>query len=334
MKLLKFSLMNPNEFDRYEHLQDTVFRPASLKDTPRIAKNLLNLIKTKSKIKSGTPEEKLNVRITNRLKGNAYIRSLGNKEFYLQRISESDINNPMDVLVLDLLKLDTNKGNFYQEREMKYDFIDGSKAPEKEAKDRLMKEFGLDPNQFLLLPDSGPDAIYIEEKQHKLVRAGDVNERIDGRSVDALTECPNCYIAWVMKYAGGTAGVDGSGQKDQKTSEGIKYSKIFESSYKQGNPITYKGKPVFMGYLIYGSQFTNSTKRIVLNELGFKRDYDCQRSFNISISQVKNVIDFLSSQTSFDNSLKFLYDKYGYDIEYKGRPKQKELQRLEEWTMK
>ena len=325
--------MNPDEVDRYEELQQTIFRPASVKDTPRVAKNLLALIKTKSKIKSGTPEEKLNVRITNRLKGNAYIRSLGNKEFYLQRVSESDINNPMDVLVLDLLKLDTNKGNFYQEQEMKYEFSDGSKAPEKEAKDRLMKEFGMSTDQFLLLPDAGPDAIYIEEKQHKLVRAGDVNERIDGRSVDALTECSNCYIGWVMKYAGGTAGVDGSSQKDQKTSEGIKYSKIFESAYQANDQITYKGKPVFMGYMVYGSQFTNNTKRIVQNELGFKRDYDCYRSFNITISRVKDIIDYLESEKRFDNSIKEIYNKYGYDIEYKGRPKQKELNRLTEWIM-
>jgi hypothetical protein len=333
MLLKKFSLMNPNEFDRYEELQQTIFRPASVKDTPRVAKNLLALIKNKSKIKPGTPEEKLNVRLTNRLKGNTHIRSLGNKEFYLERISNSNINDPMDILVLELLKLDTNKGNFYQEQNMQYSFSDGSKATEKEAKQRLIDEFGLDGSKFLLLPDAGPDAIYLSEKQNKLVRAGDVNERIEGRSVDALTELPNCYIAWVMKYAGGTAGVDGSGQNDQKTTEGIKYSKIFESAYQANNQITYKGKPVFMGYMVYGSQFTNSSKRIVQNELGFKRDYDCYRSFNITISRVKDVIDYLELEKQFDNSIKEIYNKYGYDIEYKGRPKQKELNRLTEWVM-
>lgn len=325
--------MDPKEIDRYEQLQDSLFRPASLKDTSRIAKNLLVLLELKQKIKNGTSEEKLNIRLTNRLKGNAHIRSLGNKIFFLKRIANADINDPMDVLVLDLLKLDTNKGSFYQEQEMKYAFADGSKATEKEAKDRLIVEFGMKEDRFILLPDAGPDAIYIEENQNKLVRAGDVNERIDGRSVDALTELPDCYIAWVMKYAGGTAGVDGSGQKDQKTSEGIKYSKIFETAYQQGTQITYKDKPVFMGYLVYGSQFSNSTKRIVLNELGFKRDYDCKRSFNISINRVKDVIDYLGAESSFDNSLENLYNKYGYDIEYKGRPKQKELNRLTEWIM-
>jgi hypothetical protein len=333
MLLKKFSLMNPAEVDRYEELQQTVFRPASIKDTPRVAKNLLDQIRSKSKIKSGTPEEKLNVRLTNRLKGNAHIRSLGNKEFYLERISNSNIHDPMDVLVLDLLKLDTNKGNFYQEQNMQYLFTDGAKATEKEAKQRLIEEFGLDPNKFLLLPDAGLDAIYLSEKQNKLVRAGDVNERIEGRSVDALTALPNCYIAWVMKYAGGTAGVDGSGQTDQKTTEGIKYSKIFESAYQSCIQISYNDKRVFMGYMVYGSQFTNSTKRIVQNELGFKRDYDCKRSFNITISRVKDVIDYLELQTQFDNSLEEIYNRYGYDIAYTGRPKQKELNRLTEWTM-
>ena len=331
MLLRKFSLMDPNEFDRYEDLQQSKFRPASLKDVPQISKNLLEMIKSKKKISSGSPEGKLNTRISNALKSNAYLRTLGSKEDYLNDLSSG--NDRIAALAFNSLKLDTNKGNTYQEKTMNYTFNDGSKATEKEAKDRLMKEFKMTSDQFLLLPDAGPDAIYIEEKQHKLVRAGDVNERIDGRSVDALTECPNCYIAWVMKYAGGTAGVDGSGQKDQKTSEGIKYSKIFETAYQQGKQITYKDKPVFMGYLVYGSQFSNSTKRIILNELGFKRDYDCKRSFNISINRVKPVIDFLSKEKSFDNSLVNLYNKYGYDVEYKGRPKQKELIRLTEWIM-
>ena len=88
-----------------------------------------------------------------------------------------------------------------------------------------------------------------------------------------------------------------------------------------------------MGYLVYGSQFSNSTKRIILNELGFKRDYDCKRSFNISINRVKDIIDYLETESSFDNSLENLYNKYGYDVEYKGRPKQKELIRLTEWIM-
>ena len=43
MILRKFSLMDPNEFDRYEDLQQSKFRPASLKDVPQISKNLFFL---------------------------------------------------------------------------------------------------------------------------------------------------------------------------------------------------------------------------------------------------------------------------------------------------
>ena len=333
MLLRKFSLMDPDEFDRYEELQQTLYRPASLKDTPKVAASLLSMIRKKSRIPNGSPEEKLDVRITNRIKGNSYIRSLGNKEQFLELVSQCDPRDPMSALVLDLLKLDTNKGNYYQEQCTKYQFEDGSKASEKEAKQRIIEEQGLKSSLFTLLPDSGPDAIYIDETNHCLVRAGDRQHRMDGRSIDAITELPKCYIAWIMKYAGGTAGVDGSGQNDQKTQEGIKYSRIFETAYQKGSEITYNRKPVFMAYMVYGCQFTNSTKRIVQNELGFKRDYDCKRSFNISINRVKNVIDFLSAEKSFESALDDLYDKYGYDIEYRGRPKQKELQRLTEWIL-
>jgi hypothetical protein len=323
--------MNPAEPDRYEELQENVFRPAAVQDVAKVAQNLLDQIKSKSKIASSSAEGKLNVRLSNILKGNKYIRDAGSKEDFLKAIATG--KGLLALIVFDRLKLDTNKGNFYQEQHMQYSFDDGAKATEKEAKQRLIDEFKMKKDQFLLLPDAGPDAIYLVEKQNKLVRAGDVNERIDGRSVDAITELPGCVIAWVMKYAGGTAGVDGSGQTDQKTTEGIKYSKIFESAYQKNKQITYRGKPVFMGYLVYGSQFTNSTKRIVQNELGFKRDYDCKRSFNITISRVKEVIDFLEKEKQFDNSIETLYNNYGYDIEYTGRPKQKELDRLTQWIL-
>lgn len=331
MLLRKFTLMDPNEIDRYEELQQTLYRPASLKDTVKVAANLLAIVRRNGRIKGGSPEEKLDVRITNRLRGNSHIRSLGTKEQFLERISQLDPNDPMSALVLDLLKLDTNKGNYYQEQCTKYLFEDGAKATEKEAKQRLIEEQGLEPDQFRLLPDAGPDAIYIDEQNHCLVRAGDRSHRMDGRSIDAITELDNCWIAWVMKYAGGTAGVDGSGQKDQKTSEGVKYSKIFESALSQGSEITYKNKPVFMAYLVYGSQFANNNKRIVENELGFKRDLTPRRSFNISINRVRAVIDHLRSAEINDQVLENIYQQLGYDCEYTGRPKARELARLQQW---
>lgn len=331
MILRKFSLMDPDEFDRYEELQQTEYRPASLKDTPAVAARLLALLQQGARVKGGSPEEKLDVRITNRLKSNAHIRSLGTKEQFLELVSQTDANTLMGALVLDLLKLDTNKGNYYQEQCTAYLFQDGAKATEKEAKQRLIQEHALDPDQFRLLPDAGPDAIYIDERNHCLVRAGDREQRMEGRSIDAITELPGCYIAWVMKYAGGTAGVDGSGQKDQKTSEGIKYSKIFESALNQGTEITYKDLPVFMAYLVYGSQFTNNSKRIVENELGFKRDLTPKRSFNISINRVKAVIDHLAAAEDFSSVLDDIYQQLGYDIEYTGRPKKLELERLRQW---
>lgn len=331
MLLRKFSLMDPTEVDRYEELQQTIYRPASLKDTPKVAARLLTMIQNRSKIPKGSPEDKLNTRITNRLKGNLHIRSLGDKQQFLELVSQCNPDDPMSALVLDLLKLDTNKGNYYQEQCTEWLFEDGAKATEKEAKQRLIQEQNLDNSQFQLLPDSGPDAIYIDETNHCLVRAGDRQHRMDGRSIDAITELRACWIAWVMKYAGGTAGVDGSTQKDQKTSEGRTYSKIFEEAVQKGMEITYNGKPVFLGHMVYGCQMKG--KRIVQNELAFKRDYDCKRSFNISINRVKNVLDYLSTVESFDSVLDDLYDKYGYDIPYNGRPKSKERLRLSKWIL-
>ena len=57
MLLRKFSLMDPNEFDRYEDLQQSKFRPASLKDVPQISKNLFEMIKSKKKISSGSTKK-------------------------------------------------------------------------------------------------------------------------------------------------------------------------------------------------------------------------------------------------------------------------------------
>jgi hypothetical protein len=74
-------------------------------------------------------------------------------------------------------------------------------------------------------------------------------------------------------------------------------------------------------------------KRIVGNEMAFKLDYDCKRSFNISLDRVKDVIDFFnSSECQLDNALEIVYNKYAYDIEYTGKPKTAEKARLLEWT--
>jgi hypothetical protein len=89
---------------------------------------------------------------------------------------------------------------------------------------------------------------------------------------------------------------------------------------------------VFFANLVYGGQF-NDHKRIVGNEMAFKLDCDCKRSFNISLDRVKDVIDFFnSSECQLDNALEMLYNKYAYDIEYTGKPKTTEKARLLEWT--
>lgn len=326
MLLRKFSLMNPNEHDRYEQRQYEEYRPEATKDVPVVAGNLLYLITKSQRPKGGTQEEKLYIRITNMIASNVMFKNYSVEDI-LNMLSTPKWDDLSYITLCHQLKLDTNKGSYYQTKLNNYDFEDGNKATEQEAKDRLIKEYGMASEDFLLLPDSGPDAIYVDEKNNTLIKAKDKKFSLK-RSIDAITETDSFVIAWGMKYKGGTAAMDGSTQADQGKYEGANMSKLFEDAYHNGNEITYNGKPVFFVNLVYGSQF-QTEKRIVENELAFKPEINCKRSMNCSLTNVVNIIsEFKSNETSVDNVVDILYDKYAYDINYTGR---KGRERLKEW---
>lgn len=323
--LPKFSLMDPDEFDAIEHLQQTVFRPDSFNRVKETAQTLLSDLQSGKRLKG--EEKALDIRLTNLIKSNVELQSL-TKEDYLNDVIEG--KSPGAKLATARLMKDTNKGISNLDELMNFLFTDGSKATEKLAKHRLITDFNIDPNDFLLLPDAGPDAIFVDEDTKEVRRKADIKIK-KNRSVDAITELDDKVIVWCMKYKGGTAAVGGSGQSDQGTSEGKEMSKMFEATHKKGKEITYKGKPVFFANLVYGAQF-NDPKRIVENELAFRTEYRCYRSFNISISQVANVINtFKLNKDSLDNLMESVYNKYGYDIYYRGNAKGTTKQRLTEW---
>ena len=321
--------MNPNELDSIEYLQQTVFRPNSFKQAKETAEKLHANYDNAHKL--GKEEKEMKIRLDNLIKSNAEFSGFGPKEYLHDCIG---VDSPARRIAIARLMKDTNKGNKGYETQIDFPFeVNGAKFHEALAKRRLMLDFDLQDHMFVLLPDTGPNALFIDEKNHIISKASDMTSKTN-RSIDAITELETIAIAWCMKYKGGTAAVGGSGQTDQGTTEGMHFSKIFENAYKKGSEITYKNKTVFFANLVYGGQF-NDHKRIAGNELAFKLDYDCKRSFNISLDNVKNVIDyFANNPNNFDNIVIDLYNKFGYDIEYKGRPKQKELQRLTEWTMK
>jgi hypothetical protein len=186
-------------------------------------------------------------------------------------------------------------------------------------------------NDFMLLPDAGPNRLLLDEKGKKLAIAKDLNAKSKVRSIDAISDLKNVVIIWCMKYKGGTAAVGGSGQKDQGTTEGAHMAELVERLYAEGNALMYNDKPVFFANLVYGGQF-NDPKRIFENEMSFKSDKDCLRSFNISLDAVKNVMDSLNKpKIDLDKAVEMLYNKYGYDIEYTGKVKPQEQLRLNKW---
>jgi len=319
--------MNPNEVDTIEQLQQTVFRPNSYNQAKETAKKLWSCLKNKTKL--GEVEKEMMIRLSNLVKSNAEFNGF-TEEQYLEDCLAPD--TPARRIAIARLMKDTNKGNKGYETQIDFPFeVCGEKFHEALAKRRLMLEFGLADELFVILPDTGPSALFVDEKKGKITRADNMDYKTN-RSIDAITELDDVVIVWCLKYKGGTAAVGGSGQKDQGTTEGAHFSKIFESWHKNGNEITYNNKPVFFANLVYGGQF-NDHKRIVENEIAFKLDYDCKRSFNISLDRVKDVIDFFNSdECQLDTALEMLYNKYAYDLEYTGRPKSAEKARLLEWT--
>jgi hypothetical protein len=327
MTLKKFSLMNPDEVDKIEQLQQDQFRPNSFKQAKETAKKYLSLLKSNGKLKN--EEAAMQTRLINLIRGNAAFAGYTEQE-YLEDLFVDD--SPSRRIAISRLMKDTNKGIADIDDQVSFPFQDGSKPTEKLAKLRLINDFGMQSDQFMLLLDAGPDRLMLDEKNKKLIRAGDLDAKAKARSIDAISDLKHAVIIWCMKYKGGTAAVGGSGQKDQGTTEGAHMAKHIEDWYAAQSPLQHRGKPVFFANLVYGGQF-NDPKRIVENEMTFKSDRDCYRSFNISLDRVKEVIDFFDGDTcQVDTALEILYNKYAYDIKYTGNAKTAEKARLLEWT--
>lgn len=321
--------MNPEEFDEIEHLQQTVFRPNSYNQARESIATLIKNLESKDKKIPGREEKAMYIRLSNLLKGNAAFSGYTEIDYLKDTLGN---DTPAKRIAISRLMKDTNKGISDVDDQIDFPFTDGSKVTEKLAKRRLVERFKLDPSKFMLLPDAGPDRLMLDEKTNRLVQAKDLDVKAKSRSIDAVSELKNAVIIWCMKYKGGTAAVGGSGQKDQGTTEGMHFAAVIENLAHSGTPLTYKNKPVFFANLVYGGQF-NDPKRIVENELSFKTDRDCLRSFNISLDRVKDVIDYMESKKfNVDTALKDLYNAYGYDLEYSGNPKPKEKDRLLEWN--
>jgi hypothetical protein len=328
MKLTKFSLMNPNEVDKFEELQRTKFRPNSFGQAKSTAKTLKEGLEKNLK-KLGKEEKSMLIRLDNLLKGNSAFDGFTSID-YLKDILSKD--TPGNRIAIARLMKDTNKGIADIDEQITFPFTDGSKPTEKYAKLRLIEEFGVASEDFMLLPDAGSNRLLLDEKGKKLSFAKDLNTKSKVRSIDAISDLKNVVIIWCMKYKGGTAAVGGSGQKDQGTTEGAHMAEIVERLHASGNSLVYNKKPVFFANMVYGGQF-NDPKRIFENEMSFKSDKDCVRSFNISIDAVKNVMDLLDNpKTNLDSAVDTLYNKYGYDIEYTGKLKPQEITRLKKYV--
>jgi hypothetical protein len=328
MKLTKFSLMNPNEVDKFEELQRVKFRPNSFEQAKSIANTLKEGLEKKLK-KLGKEEKAMLVRLDNLLKGNSAFDGFTSIDYLTDILSK---DTPGNRIAIARLMKDTNKGIADIDKQISFPFTDGSKPTEKYAKLRLIEEFGVSSKDFMLLPDAGPSRLLLDEKGKKLSFAKDLNTKSKVRSIDAISNLKNVVIIWCMKYKGGTAAVGGSGQKDQGTTEGAHMAEIVERLHADGNSLVYNGKPVFFANMVYGGQF-NDPKRIFENEMSFKSDKECVRSFNISIDAVKNVMNLLDNpKTNLDSAVDTLYNKYGYDIEYTGKLKPQEITRLKKYV--
>lgn len=332
--------MNPCEIDGYEELQRTKFRPNSFNQAKDTAKSLSSLLKKQQKLLLENPqakikklpveESKMLIRLENLIRGNAVFDGFTCDQYLDDILSKDSLGNR---IALARLMKDTNKGISDIDDQIDFPFDDGTKPTEKYAKLRLIQEFSVPADDFVLLPDAGPDRLVLDEKGKQLILVRNLDSKAKVRSIDAISVLQNVVILWCMKYKGGTAAVGGSGQMDQGTTEGAHMSKLIEQMYQDGHPLEYLGKPVFFANMVYGAQF-NDEKRIFQNEMSFRADNDCVRSFNISIDRVADTMKFLDdSKLNLDTALEKLYNKYGYDIEYTGRLKPQERKRLEKWIM-
>ena len=121
------------------------------------------------------------IRLTNLLKSNSVFAGFTEQE-YLDDVLGKD--TPSRRIAIARLMKDTNKGISDIDDQLDFPFEDGAKPTEKLGKLRLVNDFGVNSEEFLLLSDTGPSALFVDEKTGKISRADGMTYKTN-RSVDA-----------------------------------------------------------------------------------------------------------------------------------------------------
>lgn len=323
--------MDPEEEDPYETFQCSTARPYAAKRTPEIAEWYLKgyqFLPGKNHPLTKVQRSELKQfceKIQNRIKSNRlFLLGVDDKEWCKELVADPTLSKSTNKLLAMVLGKSTNQGLKEFDQLVDMSNITGSGyATESFAKKILVEEYGVLDSEFELQDSIGEGRlIYDPEKNEVRYDA----EKSVFRSIDAIMHLSNCVIIFCMKYKGGTAAAGGSGQSDQST-EATHIAKHIEDHAKNGNLLTYQGKPVFYANLVYGAQFqgTKGVKRIYENELSLrqKTGKDVVRCFNISLSKVNDVTTAINNEikkgTLLTSVLKNVYNAHGLNIEVSGK---------------
>jgi len=326
----KITFMNHTEEDPYETFQQTTARPFATRQTPEIAGWYL---KGYHKISSKTnPLNKIQrtelkqfvEKIERRIESNSIFKlGITDIAWCTALVNDPQLIDPLAQLAAMVLGKSTNQGLKEFDQLVDMTGITGSGyATESFAKKILVEEYNVDDALFQLQDSVGANRLIYDSTKNEIRYD---SEKSEFRSIDALMPLDNCYIIVCMKYKGGTAAASGSGQSDQAT-EAIHIAKHIEDNAKNGNRLTYNGKPVFYANLVYGAQFqgTKGIKRIYENELSLRRGAKgVSQCFNISLSMLNIVATAINTElknnTPMQDVLKNVYNLHGLNIEVKGK---------------
>jgi hypothetical protein len=331
IKYTNITFMDASEEDAYEIFQASTARPYAAKKTPEIAEwylkgyhQLSGRDHPLSKVQRGELKQFCE-KIQNRVKSNRlFVLGIDDIEWCKDLANDPTLIKSSNKLMAMVLGKSTNQGLKEFDELVDMTGITGStKATESFAKKILVEEYGVLDDQFELQDSTGNGRLIYDPEKNEIRYDSD---KSIFRSIDAMMTLTHCIIIFCMKYKGGTAGSDGSGQSDQST-EHSHVAKHVEDHAKNGKFLMYQGKPVFYANLVYGKQFLGAKgiKRIYENELSLRQQAgkNIVQCFNISLGKVNDVAnainDELKNNTNLTSVLTNVYNTHGLNIEVSGK---------------
>jgi hypothetical protein len=248
------TLMTPNLPDEYEHTLTHMRDDSADKDYEVLKRMVagLPMIDEDQKARKKKIEGKIDIR-------NRQSQAANMDADFLKRLVQPENIDLTKALIREGFGLKLNQGNTSEALEtfdptLKEIIKNHCKSEKPKATEVFMAKITNDHkgnyDNKLMITEK-----FYDEVNNKIIDTKPDNKSM--RSIDAMWDDEGFALAISMKYKGGTAAGDGSGQLDQLTECHKNIGRAVENADSQ---LTYNGKPTFVVLDVYGAQVSQSRR--------------------------------------------------------------------------